>query len=164
MSDNPKKPAPEGKAPPAKGKAKPINPPISDTLASSPIRHIMTRNPIYATPSTTVRRAIEMMLTHSISGLPVVDDTQVCLGLYTELDAMLQAAAQSLNSTIHYTKPPVMVMADATFREVLILMAQKKIKRVPIVDNRRHLMGIVSRRDLVRALHDDTSKKEPEKK
>lgn len=139
----------------------PFNPPLSADLAGSPIRHFMTRNPIYATPATTIRRAIEMMLAHNISGLPVVDDTEICLGIYSELDAMLQGAAQPLDSSIRYTKPAVLALPDMPFRDVLILMAQKKIKRIPIVDNRKRLMGIVSRRDLIRALHDDISKDAP---
>lgn len=135
-----------------------INPPLSDDLATTPIRHYMTRNPIYATPSTTVRRAIDMMLKHSISGLPVLDDTQVCLGLYTELDAMLQGASQSIDSPIRYSKPAVLVLPDTPYRDVLILMVKKRIKRIPIVDERKRLMGIISRRDLIRALHGDNKK------
>lgn len=68
---------------------------------------------------------------------------------------MLQGAAQSLGSKIQYTKDPHTVLPTATFRETLILMAQKKVKRIPIVDNKKRLMGIISRHDIMKALHDD---------
>ena len=137
----------------------PVNPAISGELALTPIRRFMTRTPFYATPSTTVRRAMQMMLTHKVSGLPVTDDSESMLGIYSELDAMLQAASSpSMDVPIRYTKPALTVLPDTPFRDVLILLVKKKIKRVPVVDNRNKLMGIVSRQDIMRALAEDTPK------
>jgi len=155
---------PPKKAPaPASQKPKPLGtqkylPPISDTLAFKPIRHFMTRTPYYANPSTSVRMAMQIMLTHKVSGLPVVDNSDSCLGMYSEMDAILQGAAQSLDSPINYTKPPSTVREDTTFREALIMLVKKRIKRAPIVDRRNKLMGVVSRSDMMRAIFEDNKK------
>ena len=130
-------------------------PPISNKLAGTPINHFMTRKVIYATPSTTIQVAMKMMITHKISGLVVIDDSQSCLGVYSELDAMLQGASQPLGSPIRYTKPPLAVLPDAPFRSVLVSMIQKKVKRLVIVDAKKKVMGIVSRHDLMKALYED---------
>ncbi|MBS1984009.1 MAG: CBS domain-containing protein [Bdellovibrionales bacterium] len=150
MSDDPKK-----KKTPA------YQPPISSKLAGTPINHFMSRKVIYATPTTSVRVAMEMMLTHKISGLVVIDDTESCLGVYSEMDAMLQGASQSLAVPIRYTKPPLVVHPETIFREVLVLMVQKKLKRLPVVDKKKKVVGIISRRDLMRAIHDDTQQETP---
>lgn len=133
-------------------------PPISNKLATTPINHFMSRKVIYATPSTTVTLAIKMMLTHKISGLIVIDDSNSCLGVYSEVDAVLQGASGPLDVPIRYTKPPIAVLPDRHFRDVLILMAQKKLKRLPIVDDRKKVVGIVARRDLMKAIFDDVAK------
>ena len=134
---------------------KKYTPPISNALAGTPINHFMTRKVIYATPTTTIRVAMKMMLTHKISGLVVVDDSNSCLGVYSEMDAMLQGASQSLDSAIKYTKPPLAVAAEAPFRDVLVSIIQKKVKRLVVVDGRKKVLGIVARRDLMKAIFDD---------
>ncbi len=134
-------------------------PPMSNELAMKSISSFMSRNVIYAMPSTTVRTAIEMMITHKISGLAVVDDFGVCIGVYSELDAVLQGASQSLDEHIRFTKPALTAVVNDTFRNTLILIVKKKIKRVPIVDGSKKLVGIVSRRDLIKALFEEHKQK-----
>ena len=143
----------------ADGNSSKYMPPMSNELAMKPITHFMTRNVIYAMPTTSVRTAIEMMVNHKISGLAVVDDFQVCLGIYSELDALLQGASQSLDDPIRYTKPALSVAATETFRNALVLIAKKKVKRVPVLDPAKRLLGIVSRRDLIKALFEEHKKK-----
>jgi CBS domain-containing protein len=45
-----------------------------------------------------------------------------------------------------------------TFRDVLVAMVQKKLKRVPVIDEKSRLLGVVSRSDLLHALFDDNKK------
>jgi len=94
-------------------------PPLSQQLAQTPISKFMTRNPYSVMKTTPVGIAIQTMLTHGISGLPVVDVSQVCIGLYTELDAMIQAASQPLDAPIRFRSPAISVQSDFTFKEVL---------------------------------------------
>ncbi len=159
MSPDPKSgPKPPG-APAAKP-AKRASPPISNKLAATPINHYMTRKVVYANPSTTVKVAMQMMITHKISGLVVVDDSNSCLGIYSEVDAMLQGASQPLDAPIKFTKPPLTVYPDTPFRDALVLMAQKKIKRLAVVDTKKKLVGIVSRHDMMKAIFDDVKAQE----
>lgn len=137
--------------------------PISSKLASTPINHFMSRKVVYAGPSTTVKNAMHMMLTHKISGLVVLDDTNTCLGVYSELDAVIQGAgSDTLEVAIRYTKPALIVKPDTPFRDVLVLMVQKKVKRLIVVDSRKKLLGIVSRHDLMKALFNDLKTHSPE--
>jgi CBS domain-containing protein len=126
-------------------------PNITQKLAVTGISHYMTRNAIYATPTTTIRLAMQMMLNHKISGLPIVDDTMSVLGVYSEVDAMLQAASQDLDAIIKFTKPAKLIKANTVFRDALVLMVKERLKRIPVVDEHRKLVGILTRRDLMKA-------------
>jgi len=55
--------------------------------AKLPVRSAMTPNPITLSPMDTVKDACHKMLTHKISGLPVVNDRKV-VGIFTETDAL----------------------------------------------------------------------------
>lgn len=54
-------------------------------LDEVPVIHVMTRNPITVTPTTSIDRAAQLMLEHKIGGLPVVEDEQI-VGILTESD------------------------------------------------------------------------------
>lgn len=55
-------------------------------LAEMQIREIMTRNPRTVSPEDTVERAAQVMLEHTISGLPVVDQGGLLVGIVTQSD------------------------------------------------------------------------------
>ncbi len=56
-------------------------------LAKIPVREVMTTPVITATPDTTVRAAVQLMLEHKIGCLPVVEQGQL-VGLVSETDLL----------------------------------------------------------------------------
>jgi acetoin utilization protein AcuB len=54
-------------------------------LAKTPVKEVMTRDPITVTPDTTIEEAAVIMRDNEISGLPVVEDGKV-VGIVTETD------------------------------------------------------------------------------
>lgn len=121
-----------------------------------------------------MRHAIEIMLDRGISGLPVVDGEGNLVGIVTEGDLMtrqeigqaLMAAPQSPVTDVatleKYLKAHSWRVGDVMTREVLTVSPQASVgqiadiflsagfKRVPVVTDGK-LLGIVSRRDLLRA-------------
>ena len=136
-------------------------PTLSENLALKPASNYMTRNPAYVTPSSSIRMAMQMMLNHKISGLPVVDVNQTCIGVYSEVDAMLQASHQHIDAKIKYTKPPKTVTLNTKLRDVLIFLVQNRLKRVPVVDGQKKLAGIITRRDVMKVFFEDYQKENP---
>jgi len=57
----------------------------SDILANYPIRELMTKNPITTSPDTTIIQAAKMMLSNTISTLPVMQGEKL-VGIITEGD------------------------------------------------------------------------------
>lgn len=55
-------------------------------LAKLTVSEFMTRNVITVSPTTTIIEAAEIMMTKKVSGLPVVDEHNVLVGIITESD------------------------------------------------------------------------------
>ena len=138
--------------------------------------YVMTADVVSVSPNHSVRHAAQLMLDHRISGLPVLDDNGRVVGLVTEGDLMrrselgVQALAPigrqfttSEDSARAYVKShswkvadvmtadPVVVDEGTSLTQIADLMTERGIKRVPVMRG-THLIGIVSRADLLRVL------------
>lgn len=131
------------------------------------VQDVMTLDVITVTPEHSLKEAARLMVDHRISGLPVVDEHAVVVGIITEADFLIRdpgprprllsvffddevgAPAESVGDAM--TRHPVVVYSDANLAEAGRTMANKKVKRLPVVDADGHLVGIVSRSDIVRA-------------
>jgi CBS domain-containing protein len=140
-------------------------------------RDVMTANVVSVDPQATVLQAVRLMLQRRISGLPVVDDRGRLVGIVTEGDFLRRAetgtqrqrpgwlefligpgrmAADYVNAHARkvesvMTREPVTVTEDTPLETVVTTMEKRRIKRVPVVRG-EHLVGIVSRANLLRAL------------
>ncbi|CCM75349.1 CBS domain-containing protein [Rhizobium mesoamericanum] len=141
------------------------------------VENAMTSSPITIGASCTVLEAAETMLTNRISGLPVVDDDGVLVGMITEGDFLrrhelnterqrswLQSWLASPGKIAdEYVRSHgrrvdevmnarvVVVSPDAALSDAVRLMERNDIKRLPVISDGR-LVGLISRSDLLRAL------------
>lgn len=69
---------------------------IADALRHIKVYEVMTEQPIEITPSTSLREAAMLMIENKIGGLPVVDESNVVLGIITESD-LFEALVQQLD-------------------------------------------------------------------
>lgn len=136
---------------------------------------VMTQRVVSVAADASILQAAELMLQNKISGLPVVDADGKLVGVVTERDFLRRAGAERIRPrwfevvigpkrladeyarsharTVEQvmTAHPITVSDDAPLEDVLRLMEEHKIKRLPIVHEGR-LVGIISRSDLLRAL------------
>lgn len=147
-------------------------------MLSATAGDIMTRDVITVRRGTSVDEALTMMAEHNVSGLPVVDADGILLGIITESDVLLKGQAlipgdAVVANPLHVPKPDAVdeayrrarasLVEDAMTTKVLVFeeeslvvdiaraMIERAVNRVPIVRNRR-VVGIVSRKDIVRAM------------
>jgi len=143
-------------------------------------KDIMTRAVVTVGPSDTVSTVAKLLADHAISAVPVCDPTGAIVGIVSEGDLMrpfgqanamrrawwlelLAEGTQLAPAFLDYIKldrrraqdlmvaPVVTVPETATLPEIADLLAQRHIKRVPVLRGDR-LVGIVSRADVVGAL------------
>jgi CBS domain-containing protein len=118
-------------------------------------RDLMTSHVVFVDPDDRVERAIELMLRHRVSGLPVVNSANELLGVITEYDIidMVDDLETERNQVYHYmSRSPVTIEADTPVSELGKMFRSRSIRRFPVVENGR-LVGILSRRELIRFVH-----------
>jgi CBS domain-containing protein len=121
----------------------------------------MTRNPACVTPNATVREAAQVMLREEVGIIPVVngDGDNTLIGVVTDRDIAIRCVAEGKDGTCRVRD----VMTDdlATCRQnddvesLMSAMRSEKVRRVPIVDERGSLVGIVSQADVVLKTRND---------
>ncbi|MCA1869596.1 CBS domain-containing protein [Agrobacterium genomosp. 3] len=130
-------------------------------------KDIMTREVKTIHSTNSIRTAVELMVNHSVSGLPVVDEGGIVIGMITEgdllrrveygaaakdgidLDAYIKSHSWRVGDLM--TAEVATVAGDTPIGTVANLLFQHKVKRVPVVENGR-LAGVISRVDLLRAI------------
>ncbi|PXY36518.1 CBS domain-containing protein [Prauserella flavalba] len=118
-------------------------------------RDIMSRPVVTVSPDTSILDAIALLLRHGFAALPVVDEDDRVIGIFTEADALRgEASAQGradLTVASSMTRPVEVVTADTDLVRIGRKMLADSLRCVPVV-HEGVLIGVVSRRDLLRPL------------
>ena len=100
--------------------------------------------------------ALDLMYSHRISGLPVLDRCGRLVGVVTEyaiLELLYDSQVAELPVGVCMSKDPITATPDTLLSDVVGKMVLHRIRRVLIVDEKGNLVGLVSRRDLVRTAY-----------
>jgi len=137
------------------------------------IEDVMTREVVSVRPGASLKQGAQLLVEHRISGLPVVDDEDHVLGVFSEADVLSKETAgvhaqqplawltgfdvevdrSKLDAHVvgeAMTSPALTIEADAPVSKAARLMSDRRINRLPVVAEGK-LVGIVTRADLVRA-------------
>ncbi len=120
---------------------------------------IMVKNPLFITPDEKISKTELLMLRKKIGGLPVVKDqkNQQLIGIITQRDIRLARFAMSLespNTTVKdlMTSEPFVIKRDEVVRTILNLMFEKKIQRLPVVNDNGQLIGLIVQHQILKKL------------
>ncbi|KPV50605.1 signal transduction protein [Kouleothrix aurantiaca] len=112
------------------------------------VREIMTSDVISVPENNTIEDAARVLARHRISGLPVVNEAGALVGLVTEYDFISKQGATVADIM---SRGVISVTEDTDVEEVAHLLANRRIRRVPVLRGDR-LIGIVSRSDLIKQI------------
>jgi CBS domain-containing protein len=118
------------------------------------VRDVMTSNPKSVRQADTVQRIAELMVQEDCGIVPVVEDDRL-MGVVTDRDIVCRLVARGLDMKAATARD---VMTDDvecvterdTLRDVLRLMSEHQVRRVPVVARGDRLVGIVSMADIAR--------------
>ncbi|HOV79667.1 MAG TPA: CBS domain-containing protein [Bacillota bacterium] len=128
------------------------------------VRNHMTKSPITINPKTGIFDALEIMKKHKIRRLPVVSEGKV-IGMVTEKELLTVSPSPATSLSIYemnyllakmtveeaMVKDPLTVTPDTTIEEAALLMRERKIGSLPVLDDGK-LVGIITATDIFDAL------------
>jgi CBS domain-containing protein len=125
------------------------------------LSEILTRDVETIRPETSAREAAQRMRSMDVGALPVCDGRRL-LGMVTDRDLTLRILAEGRdpNATpVREAMTPDVTYAfeDDDVRDAADIMKQRQIRRLPVVDREKHLVGIVALGDIATHASDQLS-------
>ena len=119
----------------------------------------MTRDLIRATEDMTIEEALKVLINHKVTGLPVVDQKGKMKGVISEYDILSQISGSKKKNSkifqdkINYSKKIDAISEDTPLSEIVTEFIDSKFRRLPVIDQKGNLVGIITRRDLMRVFY-----------
>ncbi|WP_324787785.1 CBS domain-containing protein [Streptomyces sp. H51] len=114
-----------------------------------PVGEVMTGEVVVAHRDTPVRELVRLLERHRISGLPVVDHDDKVLGMVSGTD-LARAPEGGRTAGELMSTPAVTVHPEQSVSDAARVMERHGIERLPVIDEEDRLIGIATRRDLLR--------------
>ncbi len=128
----------------------------------------MTKDPVSVLPTTSLSKCQKLLKMHNIRRLPVVDEDNHVVGIISDRDVKSASPSKASSLEVHemqyllaevkardiMTPNPVTVRSNETISSVAMLMQDRKIGGLPVVDNNNCLIGIITDQDIFKVLVD----------
>jgi CBS domain-containing protein len=144
------------------------------------VKEIMKKDVNHISPETNAQEALELLQKMDISGLPVIDEKNKLVGMFTEKEALasiLPSYIENVGRFIYQENPKASKQKIAAFRnmkvkdlmrrqvitvdedtnlyEVARIMLTQKVRRIPVLNKENLVVGIISRGDITKALFEE---------
>lgn len=138
------------------------------------VGELMTHGVAAVRPDTPIEEIVELLIERDYRSVPVVADDGRLLGIVTSGDLVKQGGVPARIELLGAMEPearaeaigragarvagevmtttPVAIAPDEPVQAAAGLMAAHRLKRLPVIDKQSHLIGVLSRADLLRAL------------
>ncbi|CAN5259221.1 CBS domain-containing protein [soil metagenome] len=123
---------------------------------------IMTAEPVCVTPDTPIQEAARLMKDQNVGMLPVVqaEGSRQLIGVITDRDIALRHVAEGHTSgdcpvSEAMTEHVTTANPNSDVNDVMDIMGKEQVRRIPIVDERGDVVGVVAQADVVLHAKDD---------
>ena len=109
-------------------------------------------NPFSLSKNHTLKDADDLMATYKISGVPIVDEDNILIGIITNRDLRFETdfskkIEESMTSENLITAP-----VGTGLKEAQEILSRHKVEKLPIVDEGNHLKGLITIKDIEKAV------------
>ena len=125
-------------------------------------REIMSKDPRTVTPDLSVREAAQLMKSEDVGVLPVVEsqgNDKRLVGMVTDRDIAIRVVAEGRNDARVrdiMSGNPKTVGENDNVDDVLELMGREQVRRIPVVNDRGSVVGIIAQADIAREARDES--------
>lgn len=131
------------------------------------VKERMTANPITTTENTPIAEAGEILRKHSFARLPVMRDDKL-VGIITRNDLLKVSPSEATTLSVwelNYvlskltvkdamTRNPVVIKTEDTLEEAALIMREREVGALPVMDGKGKLVGIITESDIFEAFLD----------
>ena len=116
-------------------------------------KYVMTPEPQCCSPETPLNEVANLMVEADCGEIPIVDASNRLIGVVTDRDIVCRVVAKGKNPSSAtaqeaMSQPVVAVTPDTTLDEIVAVMEENQIRRVPVVDARGCCCGIIAKADV----------------
>lgn len=108
----------------------------------------MIINPVTMTKDKTTKDAFEIMSMYHVSGLPIVDEKGVLVGILTARDLKYLTPDDTKISEVMTHEHLITAPEGTTLEEARQILWNHRIEKLPIVDDKNHLVGLITTKDI----------------
>jgi len=112
--------------------------------------HGVIWDPIYLSPNHTVRDALELMERYHISGVPITDEEGYLVGILTNRDIRFETNLDRPIREVMTSENLITAPVGTSLEEAEKILQKHKIEKLPIVDERGKLRGLITIKDLLK--------------
>ena len=113
----------------------------------------MQDNAFYSYPENSGESIAQVLTEHGFGSVPVVDGDHRLIGIVSEVDLLKVLKEDKLLSEVTagqiMTPNPMSVSPEISAMDIINLLQNKHLIRLPVVDEKGKLVGIVARRDIL---------------
>ena len=119
-------------------------------------------NPIQLGPKKTIQDAVNLMARFHISGVPIVDDAGRLVGILTNRDIRFETDYSKPISCRMTSENLITGPVGTTLEEAEAVLAEHRIEKLPIVDQKGKLQGLITIKDILKLKQHPFSTKDPQ--
>jgi len=113
----------------------------------------MIVDPVTLGKDATVRKARNLMKKHKIGGIPIVDDNDILLGIVTNRDLRFEPELNKKLGNIMTTENLITAEEGTTLKQAERILQKYKVEKLPIVDDSRKLVGLITFKDIEKKMN-----------
>ena len=138
------------------------------------IQEVMNKYPVTVGKDAPISDVADLLVKYNLTAVSVVDDNNKLLGIISEGDLLYKKVrphvphyVNVLGASIYFKKllashvhelmtdEVITTTPDKDVEEIVSVMLDQHLKNVPVVDKDYHLIGILSRRDIIKLIAKD---------
>lgn len=120
------------------------------------VKEVMTKSPACCLPTTKLDEIARMMVDNDCGEIPVIRSKEKpeLVGVITDRDICTRAVAKGKSTATTtanecMTSPVFTVTPETELGQACKMFEEKEVRRLPVIDSKSHVVGIVSLADLV---------------
>ncbi|MEN9722794.1 MAG: hypothetical protein RJB38_780 [Pseudomonadota bacterium] len=117
----------------------------------------MSRELITLNERATVEDALKVLINARVTGVPIIHSkTGAVVGVLSEFDIIRsigkkkKSADDWVKSPIRYSKRVKFIDEETPLNEIVRIFVEQKVRRLPVLNDKKALVGVITRRDLMR--------------